>query len=51
MKEIKTANYLKKQAQPLPVGDPGLPSDMTGREIEESEGLFLNRKKILFIVL
>jgi len=45
MKEIKTANYLKKQAQPLPVGDPGLPSDMTGREIEESGGAFLEQKE------
>ena len=44
MKEIKTANYLKKQAQPLP-GDPMLPGGVSGRDIEESGGAFFEQKE------
>ena len=47
MKEIKTINYLKKEAQPLP-GDPNLPPGTTGREIEEQGGDFREEKEDIF---
>lgn len=36
MKEIKTNKYLNKEAQEMPIGDPGLPAQMTERDIPEA---------------